>query len=249
MANDTLTLSLGGEISLSQFVKAMEYFNTLINDLSDEVAASDIEWEVSQLESGSAIATIRGQAPNQEDVKKVVNAYYVVGQSLENGNPIPYSEKIAKSAHQITSVINGRITSVKFITPQATAAVSKPVLPSENAPKEKPCAIGVITGEVSAIWNQPIKLALIDNLFGLTVYCFLNEEDREQARDVWGKEIVVTGLIYRDPKTDRPLEVREVKNIELVSRSPKGSYKKARGILPRINEPAENIIRRYRNAI
>lgn len=51
-------------------------------------------------------------------------------------------------------------------------------------------------------------------------------------RNMWGKYVTVTGKIYRDPITGRPLEVCKLEGVEILQDEPPGSYKRARGAIP-----------------
>ena len=114
---DTLTLALNGEVPLSEFAKAIGHLNDLVRALSNElVTDTAVEWLIENLESGSAIATVRGYSDTPEAVSKVVQAYEIVGVHLQSNTPIPYSGRVSESAHALTKVLNGQITSLRFET-------------------------------------------------------------------------------------------------------------------------------------
>ncbi|MCG2769822.1 MAG: hypothetical protein ABIK79_02400 [Chloroflexota bacterium] len=63
MSRDTLTLVLSGEVPLAQFAEAIGHFADLVKALSTEVAGpAGVEWEISDLDTGSATAVIN-QSP------------------------------------------------------------------------------------------------------------------------------------------------------------------------------------------
>lgn len=68
---------------LDVFAESMQRFRRLIDVLTQEVSGkANIRWIVDDLAGGSAIATIRGEAEQEEDVERVVRAYPIVGRSL-----------------------------------------------------------------------------------------------------------------------------------------------------------------------
>lgn len=252
MSKDTLTLVLNGDVPLGLFAEAMRYFDVLIQSLTEEVAGPyNVEWTIHRLSEGSARATIRGHSEEVESIEKVVRAYEIIGVSLADRRPIPYSETVAVSARAITSLLNGHVRSVDFSTDDHTVSIRQPVRADEViSPVRRRQSLGVITGTVRAIWDQPIKLGLYDSLFEKTVYCFLRSDQERLARDVWRKHVAVTGLITRDPETGRPLEIHDVKQVKVLAEAaPSASYRQARGSLPGDDEPAEVTIRRMRDAI
>ncbi len=248
MAKDTITLTLDGDVPLPLYAKVVEHFNALVESLSEEVVGADkIEWEVFRLQAGSATTAIRGLYEEEDEVEKVVEAYTTVGKSLEAHRPIPYSETVSRHAQALVSVLNGHIKAIKFETDDYVAEVTEPTSQEEQA---KYYFLGVVTGVVNALWSSPLKIAIGDALFNRVVYCYLNADQQEQARQVWGKRVSITGLIFRDPDTGRPVDVRQVKSIVPVEDVPPRSYKLAKGMLEwhEGDEPSEATIRRMRDA-
>lgn len=250
MATDTVTLSLMGDVPLNLFAQVMVNFDGLIQALSAEIAGPEaIVWEVARLEAGSTLTTARGISAEAEAITRVIRAYEVIGQSLEDAKPIPYSEDVTSYALAITAVLNSHITSVRFITDERTASVNEPVA-LEKLTHSKRFSLGVITGVVGAIWDRPrLKLSVHDALFNRVIYCYLDESEKEKAREVWGRQVAVSGLIYRDPDTGRPIDVRQVTSIKLVESAPPYSFRQGKGAVPWQNgDPvAEILIRRVRD--
>lgn len=251
LAKETITLSLEGDIPIDLFAKVMGHFSALVESLSDEILGSEkIEWQIEALAAGSATATIRGFHNDANQVAKVVLAYETVGRSLEGNTPIPYSENVTRSAYAITSVLNGHIRAVRFITDEVATLVSahREIDPDDGT---IPYSLGVITGRVDAIWNRPTKLGVYDALFNRVVYCYLDNEQQEIARQAWGAVVAVTGMVRRDVETGRPIEVRQVKSVDIRESARPYSFRQARGALSwqEGDEPAEVLIRRVRDVI
>src|SRR6266567_3235025 len=81
MVADTITLALNGDVPIADFSRAIEHFVRLVAALTEEVGRGvQIAWVVDQLEAGSAITTIRGEAEDLDSVERVVRAYAVVGE-------------------------------------------------------------------------------------------------------------------------------------------------------------------------
>ncbi len=249
MPKDTLALVLNGDIPLAAFAEAMEHFNALVELLSDEVAGADeIEWEIARLEGGSATTVARGICPKIEPVERVIEAYNSVGRALKNRSPIPYSEDVEARAKSLLSFLNGKVTSVGFVTDGYEAFINEAIIEEEA---EGLYSLGTVTGVIETVSSRRgLKFTLYDSLFDKAVYCYFNEEQREKIREVWGKRVSVAGRIVRDPYSGRPIRVFNVRRIEVLEDVPPDSYERARGVLPwkEGDEPSEVIIRRSRDA-
>jgi len=75
------------------------------------------------------------------------------------------------------------------------------------------------------------------------------QEQMETMRDIWGKQVAVTGTITRELATGRPFEVRDVIDVEVIQKMVPDSYRSLRGILgPATGLPSsEERIRRIRD--
>jgi hypothetical protein len=67
-------------------------------------------------------------------------------------------------------------------------------------------------------------------------------------RQLWGKDVVVTGEIERDAETQRPIEIRIVDDMQLLQSVTPGRYERARGILRFGDERPKDLLRRLRDA-
>ncbi len=118
MSDNQLALRLEGSVSLSDLTDALDSFNGLIAALSEDIAPSvTIKWTVTGLESGSAAATISGEpaiGDDIDDVKRIVQAYGIVGHALEGNKVIPYSPRVREQARKLTTVLRGNVTAIRF---------------------------------------------------------------------------------------------------------------------------------------
>ena len=250
MVGDNLTLEIGGEVSLQDLADGFVRFRKLIDALTDEVSEkAGITWVVDDLRPGSAVATIRGEAPKPEDVGRVVHAYGIVGRSLQHGEPIPYSEKVRRSARDLLSLLGGKVISIRFETPDEEWTV---VTPAARVASMGPrSAFGAIEGRIETLTRRKgLRFILYDTLHDRAVACYLNEDQEELMRGGWGRRAIVEGLVTRDPVTGLPATIRQVRNIEFLPESARGSYRNARGVLPFSPDEAspEEVIRRLRDA-
>lgn len=249
MADTTLTLALNGDVPLDEFAEGIRDFWRLVSALTQEVSGkSDIVWIIDELAGGSAIATIRGEAEQTEDVERVIHAYAIVGRALERNEVIPYSPRVAKAARSLTSILNGNITSMRFETGTAASTVTT------GAPDQSRAylsAFGAVEGRIETLRSRRrLSFTLYDSLNDQAVYCTLESEQAELVRDAWGKQVIVEGWIKREPVSGRPVEISPVESIIILPEAASGSYRRARAVAPaRPNAPStEAVIRRLRDA-
>jgi len=247
--NDTVTLAVSGEVSLDDFKMIVERFASLIDAISAEVAKEKPDWIVDYLDAGSATLTFVGQAHDQAEVDRVVAAYAKVGRSLAEEKPVPFSPQVERAARQITGVLDGRITSVRFETADETATVVSPSVTAQG--RKLLHAYGAIEGRIQTLSSRGgLRFVLYDSLFGRAVYCYLDPGREEMMRGAWDRRATVEGWVSREPVTGRPVSVRHVSRVELIDDIPRGSYRRARGVVPaRPNDPPpEDGIRVLRDA-
>ncbi|NPV77926.1 MAG: hypothetical protein HPY59_16315 [Anaerolineae bacterium] len=246
---DKVSLTLNGEIPVNLFAEAISGLSGLLHALTEEITAGKtVEWQIIELSAGSATAVIQGIADTAEDVEKITTAYAFIGQQLQFGNTIPYSLKVIQSARKIASILDGKVSSIEFGVDGEIYHITQSGF--QEKPMTKAYSYGVITGKVeNLIGYKTLKFTLYDNLFNRGVTCYVEEEKRELLRNIWGKTVTVTGYIYRDIITGRPLEIHDIESIQIVPMREPGAYKKARGALSWKpgDETADQTIRRLRD--
>lgn len=249
---DTLTLTLHGDVPLDLFAQAIRYFDALVEALGAEVDAEEsIDWKVSHLQSGSATVQVRGLSEDFDAVERAVRAYAAVGEALQHNEPIPFSPTIQRSAQALTRLLNGHITSLSFTTDTSTHVVQS-VATDENAEQQAKWLVawGSLTGDVGAISTRPqLQFTLYDSLFDKAVGCYLNRESERLAREIWNKRVTVTGRIYRRAEDGKPVRIRDVANVQVLSPTG-GDFRRVRGADPWQpgDELPEVVIRRLRDA-
>jgi hypothetical protein len=243
MMHDSATLELLGEqIPLAAFADAMGRFRAIIAALSAEVpGGTSIEWFVDDLSRGSATATIRGEAksPSQElSVEQVVTAFDSLGASLAEDDLGGYGPKIVREARGLADILNGKIEALVFQTARRESIIRKQAKPTLGVPVEWKAvqvvgAFGAIEGRVQTLTSRgSLRFMLYDTLNDRAVNCFVDEGQQPMMRDIWGKRAIVEGWVSRDPKSGRPLAIRQITSITALSEREPGSYRDARGVLP-----------------
>jgi hypothetical protein len=217
--------------------------------LAREGNAAGISWIVADLEVSSALATARAVGANgyqPEQVEAVVRDYLAVGRALQGTQPLTFSDTVNREARALTKVLGDGVTTIRFETAEADAAVQAvaDVPPAVVIPP----AYGAVEGRVQTLTSRAgLRFTLYDTLYDRAVSCYLAEGFEDIMRDAWGHRAVVEGLVTRDPDSGRPLAVRQVTGVELLSELPPGGYRKLRGISPS-SLRAEEAIRRLRDA-
>lgn len=235
VSNETITLSLLGEVRLDVFASALGNLHSLIKELGKEVADSaEIDWNVEGLEPGSALASFRGNARKDEEqprVREVARAYAASGLSLQNETLFPYSKTTEKAALNILKVLDGGVEEVIFETEETEAVIN-----FRNGHRKREFVVppvpsyGAIEGRIQTLSSRGrLRFSLYD-AFGRRISCYLSEGNEDMMRDAWDKWVVVEGKIRRDAD-GRPISIRNVTEIKQRDAGPPKGYLEARGIL------------------
>lgn len=253
MAIDTLTLGLTGELTLAQHAAATQNLQRLVLALSKLIAKKHrIEWLLDNLSAGSAVTTARAEAYHADDlpaIEAVISAYEAVGDALAHDTTIPYPPAVEWPARAIVGLLNRHISTVRFETPNRDITIL-----SEQARQHAPAAVSsydAVEGRVQTLTNRKsLRFTLYESISDRPVSCYLREGGEEEIRNAWGRRVIVEGWVSRDPLTGLPASVRRITNIEVLPDVPAGSFRAARGAVPRLKgEPlAEEIIRLIRDA-
>jgi hypothetical protein len=264
MALDTVTLALSGEVSLALFANAVKRFVALVEGIAADAAASDVKWVVDELSAGSLLAVARGIGAT-EKVERCVRTYGEVGVALERGDPLMrFSPRIRTAAYALRRIPGGEVDHVRLETPEREAIIRRDTgrrvgraglvrvtqPPLDTGIRPATAAFGAIEGRVQTLSNRGgLRFTLYDTLNDKAVSCYLADGHEDVMRDAWGRRAVVEGWVSRDPMSGRPLAVRKVKNVAIVSEREPGSYRDARGVSPSVTGlTPEQAIRRLRDA-
>lgn len=252
MPDTTLVLALEGDVRLDQFSEAVSHFHKLLVQLTQEVAAdTKIEWDLEDLQYGSAIMAVAGRADTEEPVLRVISAFEDVGQSLQQHQPIPFSRHVTREAELLTKLIGGDIKAVRLGTARKEAIIYG-LFDAKKITTAKPMvSFGSVKGRVQSISNRgKLRFTLYDGVFDKPVSCYVKEDRQDILADIWDRVVFVSGRVTRQPDSGQPVSVREITSIDFVPIIEPGSYRMARGILAGSGEPepAEVSIRRLRDA-
>jgi hypothetical protein len=256
--SDTVTLALQGEVSLAEFSAAVTRFNALIAALAADSHVEDVEWQIDALEYSSAITTARGVPLNGGDpqrIEQVVAAYHEVGEALERGTTIPFSEPVQKEARGIAELLkkSSHIEAVRFETAEADATIRE-LVDEDDTPQKavKPKgSFGSVTGRVQTLTSRnAFRFTLYDHIYDRAVSCYLVKGQESMMRQMWDRVATVEGWVSRDPVTGRPQNVRKISAVTPLTEVGPADYRQALGAIPQQDqdEPPEARIRRLRDA-
>ena len=245
MADDTVTIVLGGEFEVSEFLGGIRLFRNLVRDLSRD---KQVKWVVQDLQVGSATATLRGEAEDIGDVDAVVANYGAVGEALEQQRPLDFSPDVNRSAQEIRRLAG----SIKYVMLQV-AERDYTVSSNGVTPARLPLSviIGAVTGRVQTLINRgSLRFVIFDSIHDQAVPCYLQPGQEDLMFEAWDRRARVSGTVSRDPHSFRPVAVRHLLDVEVLEDVAPGSYRKAWGAIHR--QPGdtlpEDVIRRLRDA-
>lgn len=231
MPNSTMTIAVNGEVSLDSFVQAISHFRGMIIALKDEISpAARIKWLVDDLQSGSAVATVRGTSPTLHAVEPIAAAYLGVGRALADGRPVPYSPRVTKEALGLTKILGGSVTSIRFETEEDDATIDNPGVGERRSTLS--IAYGAVEGRVQTLTSRDsLRFTLYDAVHDRAVACYVDADHLDLMRNAWDRRAIVEGRVTRESLTGRPVAIRGVRRITLFDDVVPGTaVRAARGI-------------------
>ena len=247
MAKDTITFELGGRVEIRDLENGIIAFRRLVTALTPRNA--QVSWVVEDLQSGSAVATLRGEAADPDVVEKIVNDYEDIGGTLSRrGELTPYRNQVRRAADAIVALTSG-VEYVRFETPDDDYLIyGSERLPAEDTPL---VSIGAVTGQVQTLSNRSgLRFNLYDSVHDRAVACYLSSGQESLMREAWGRLATVSGRVSRDASTGRPMAIRQIMNVDILEEVPPGSYRRARSAVPWRSgyKKPEEVIRQLRDA-
>ena len=79
MSKTTLTYEMGGQVELKDLENGITLFTRLVYSLTPRTG---VTWVVEDLQPGSAIVTLRGEADDPAKVESIIDEYEKIGSSL-----------------------------------------------------------------------------------------------------------------------------------------------------------------------
>ena len=247
MAKNTVTFELGGRVEIQDLEKGIIAFRRLISALTPRNA--QVSWIVEDLQPGSTVATIRGEAENPAIVEKIVRDYESVGDVLSRHEELSlYRKQVVKAADAIVALA-GTVDYVRFETPDDDYMIlGNGVQTTKTTPS---VSIGAVKGRVQTLSNRGgLRFNLYDTIHDKAVACYLSSGQESLMREAWGKLATVSGKVSRDASTGRPIAIRQIMDVEILDDVLPGAYRRARGVVPwhpGYKKP-EEIIRELRDA-
>jgi hypothetical protein len=247
MAKNTLTFELGGRVEISSFADGIAAFRRLVTALTPKNAG--VTWVVDDLQPGSAVVTLRGEALDPQAVERIVDDYEKIGAALEWHGELPSTNSRVSGAAGAIQSLTATAEYVRFQTHDVDHTVYRNGYTLDRVPPT--VSIGVVTGRIQTLSNRTgLRFNLYDTLHDKAVACYLAAGQEELMREAWGRRATVTGRISREARTGRPIAVRQIVGVDVLDEVGPGSYLNARGVVPWQPESRlpENIIRELRDA-
>lgn len=256
MADNTVTLAIDGEVTLALFAGAVSDLSVLMEHLTTFVVhEADIHWVLDHLDGGSAVVTARAEGADMVEARGVTEAYLDIGRALASGQSLDYPEQINSPARNLGALTSERIPVIRFENSEADVIIEHNKknydLQAASLDAPAPSPYGAVEGVVQTFVNRHgLRFTLYDSVFDQAVSCYLESGQEDIMRNAWGRRAIVEGVVNRKADDGRPLSVRRISHVELVADYPPGSYRLARGILPRQPGDAmpEDAIRMVRDA-
>ena len=254
---DTLTVALEGEsVPLDKFAQAVQATFNVIDALAREIApATRVEWLVDDLIRSSAQMTIRGRTlvGEEESIDLVVSAFGEIALNLERHQKVPRSRKVAAAAGKFLDLIGPDVRAVRLETPDVDAVIEQtsPGVATVAAPRIG--MLGAVRGRIQTLSNRgSLRFTLFDTVNDKGVSCYLDPEEQEQLRGLWGRMAVVEGLVFRSNQ-GLPRSIRHISSITPLPDSDDVRpmrWREALGASPASDaeERAEAVIRKLRDA-
>ena len=247
MPKDTLTFELGGPINIGKLEKSIHNFHRLVKALTPR--NSGVSWIVEELGTGSAVATLRGEADDVSVVEKIVQDYETIGATLQGGeSPTGFGKSVLNAAEALRAMAD-TAPYVRLATPADDFIVTSHQHQSE--PSGTLVSIGAVSGRIETLSSRgALRFNLYDSVFDKAVACYLAEGQEDLMRKAWGRRARVSGRVYREPKGGRAVSIRRITNVEILPEIESGAFRQAKGAVAwqPDYERGEVIIRRLRDA-
>jgi hypothetical protein len=252
---DTITVSLEGDsVTLATFAAAVQATLSTVDALSREIAPETrVQWLVDDLSRSSAQVTIRGRTVvgEEESTELIVSAFGEVAQNLERHQRVPRSKKVAAAAGRFLDLIGPDLRAVRLETPDVDAVIEQRDQPMLGiVPRSG--TLGAVRGRIQTLSNRgSIRFTLFDTLADKGISCYLEPDDQEQMRGLWGRLAVVEGVVSRN-RQGQPRSIRHITSITPLPDSDEVKPLRWRDAIgaappPEGAESAEAVIRRLRD--
>ena len=245
MPDANITFELGGRVDIKQMSEGIAAFNHLIEALTGR---EEIKWLVVDLQSGSAIATLRPECDNPAVSERIIQDYKNVGKALQNKEEIPGNNRVKSAAESIRKLVD----SVEYLRLEAVGENFYIYENGGSSPKPlTSTAVGSVTGRVQTLSDRgSLRFNLYDTIHDKSVSCYLTQGQEELMRAAWGRRAMVSGRVTREIETGRPITIRGILDVQILEEVADGSYRDARGAVrwQQGDKLPEDAIRKLRDA-
>ena len=252
MSEDHVKFLIGGEVAIEVLADAFSRFCRVLEALSESHSA-DVRWVLAGLDYGSAAATARAVPLDDEAQQRIPAMYdnYVEAALRVRDGNADGEFPLHRQMHELMALAN-ETHPIMIQTDGKQVVVEAPIAPLNPSvagdPKEDPLSLGTVRGRVETLSRRRgLSFYLYELATDAAVTCYMDWDLEDTMREVWGRIADVTGSVRRDAKTDRPLWIRRVTNVDPVDEGDPDGYRRARGAL-NTSEPAEVLVRRMRDA-
>ena len=230
MSKTTLTFELGGRVELNELEEGIRLFRRLVSNLTPRTG---VAWVVEDLQPGSARVTLRGESDNPAKVEKIIAEYEEIGGALSRHETLRHTKtRVVQAAHAIADFVGPR-EYVRLETPNQDYIVYGNRVADDRVQIAPIVSIGAITGRVQTLSSRSgLRFNLYDTVHDRAVACYLRQGQEEIMREAWGNRATVVGRVSRDPLTGKPISIRDIRQVELLSEPAPGAYREARGAVP-----------------
>lgn len=249
MAGDSVTFRIDGELTIEKVADAFSRFGKVLQALEQDQLAR-VRWVLAGLDYGSAAITARAEPLDDDAVAKIATMterYLSAGREVSSGRVDGATPllRVVRDLTEIAAEENRVILETADDELIFTAPVSPlPLPPGAQTTK----SLGTVRGRVETLSHRKgFRFTLYELTTDRPVSCYLQADHEDLMRDVWGHIADVTGVVTRDADTGRPLTVRRVTSVDVVTEGEAMGFLRARGVVGG-TEPADAVVRRIRDA-
>lgn len=249
MAGDSVTFRLDGELTIEKLANAFTRFRNVLQTLEQDQAAQ-VRWVLAGLDYGSAAITARAEPLDHDAVAKIskmTERYLAAGRQVSSGD-FDQATPLLRVVRDLTEVVDEH-NRVILETADDELIFTAPISPGRvTAGPQTTKSLGTVRGRVETLSHRKgFRFTLYELASDRPVSCYLQADHEDLMRDAWGHIADVTGVVTRDADTGRPLAVRRVTSVDVVTEGDTMGFLRARGAVGG-TEPAEGVIRRIRDA-
>lgn len=240
---------------MADLAKAVTGLSKLLLVLTNEAGgAGTVDWTIGGLDHGSATITAIPELidpAGADAIPAVVRGNLEAAQQVRDGMPDRGARPACRLVREMSSLASADRVEVIFETEDAEVIFSAPATTATSEDHALPRTYGTVRGRVQTLQQRGgLRFSLYDLVHDKAVSCYLEAGTEATMLGAWGRLAEVSGLITRDPVSDRPLSVRRVSSVDVLDETDPLGFLKAEGVVKAAPGalPAEVILRRMRDA-